>query len=261
MVDADVRQIEQVLMNLANNSRDAMPRGGKLTIRTAAVVLDEALGEIPAGSYAAVTVADSGTGMGQDIQAHVFEPFFTTKEVGKGTGLGLAIVYGIIRKHRGFIHMDSAPGQGTTFSIYLPLNTQMVKKTTRRKRDRIPTGSETILLIEDDSAVRQVTRSMLEEFGYTVLEAANGIEGQSLFQQHQDKIQLILCDLIMPKMNGRETLAEIQKLKSGVKAIFMSGYTADIIAGKGISDPGMPLLLKPLNPASLLKKIRVVLDG
>ena len=260
VVDADVRQIEQVLMNLANNSRDAMPRGGKLTILTAAAVLGEALGEIPAGSYAVITVADSGTGMDQDIQAHIFEPFFSTKEVGKGTGLGLAIVYGIVRKHHGFIHVDSTPGQGTIFSIYLPLNTQMVKKTARRKRDKIPVGTETILLIEDDAAVRQVTRSMLEEFGYTVLEAADGIEAQALFQRHQDKVQLILCDLIMPKMNGREAFAEIQKIKTDSKVIFMSGYTADIIAGKGIADPGLPLLLKPLNPASLLKKIRSVLD-
>jgi two-component system cell cycle sensor histidine kinase/response regulator CckA len=261
VVDADVRQIEQVLMNLANNSRDAMPRGGKLTIHTAAAVLDEAMGEIPTGSYAVVTVVDNGPGISQDIQSHIFEPFFTTKEVGKGTGLGLAIVYGIIRKHQGFIHVDSTPGQGTTFRIYLPLNTQVVKKTTHRKQDKIPTGSETILLIEDDSAVRQVTRSLLEEFGYTVLEAANGVEGRDLFRQQQDNIQLILCDLIMPLLNGRETLAEIKKMRPAVKAIFMSGYTANIIAGEGITDPGMPLLLKPVNPASLLKEIRSILDG
>jgi two-component system cell cycle sensor histidine kinase/response regulator CckA len=261
VVDADIRQIEQVLMNLANNSRDAMPRGGKLTIRSEAAVLKHPRGEIPAGSYAVVTVADSGVGMGKDVQAHIFEPFFTTKDVGKGTGLGLAIVYGIVKKHSGFIHMASTPGKGTAFSIYLPLNTQMVKKTARKKQDKIPAGSETILLIEDDAAVRQVTRSMLEEFGYTVLEAVDGIEAQTVFRQHQDRINLILCDLIMPKMNGRETFAEIQKMKTDVKVIFMSGYTSDIIAGKGIADSGGHLLLKPLGPAVLLKKIRDVLDG
>jgi signal transduction histidine kinase/CheY-like chemotaxis protein len=260
VVDADVRQVEQLLMNLANNSRDAMPRGGKLTIRTEAVVLKEPRAEIPAGSYAVITVADSGTGMSMDVQAHIFEPFFTTKEVGKGTGLGLAIVYGIIKKHSGFIHMASTSGAGTAFSIYLPLKAQAIKKTARRKQEKIPSGSETILLIEDDAAVRQVTRSMLEEFGYTVLEAANGIEAQTMFQRHRDQVQLILCDLIMPRMNGRETHAAIKKIKDDIKVIFMSGYTSDIIAGKGIADPGIQLLQKPLNPSTLLKKIRSVLD-
>ncbi|MCJ7525563.1 MAG: PAS domain S-box protein [Candidatus Aminicenantes bacterium] len=260
VVDADVRQIEQLLMNLANNSRDAMPRGGKLTIRTEAVVLTETRAEIPAGSYAVVTVADSGTGMSMDVQAHIFEPFFTTKEVGKGTGLGLAMVYGIVKKHNGFIHMTSTSGAGTVFSIYLPLKAQAVKKTARRKQEKIPTGSETILLIEDDAAVRQVTRSMLEEFGYAVLEAANGIEAQTVFQRQRDQVQLVLCDLIMPRMNGRETHAALQKIKGDIKVVFMSGYTADIIAGKGIADPGIQLLQKPLNPSTLLKKIRRVLD-
>jgi len=260
VVDADVRQIEQLLMNLANNSRDAMPRGGKLTIRTEAVVLTETRAEIPAGSYAVITVTDSGTGMSMDVQTHIFEPFFTTKEVGKGTGLGLAIVYGIVKKHSGFIHMASTSDSGTVFSIYLPLKAQAVKKTARRKQEKIPTGNETILLIEDDAAVRQVTRSMLEEFGYAVLEAANGIEAQTVFQRHRTQVQLVLCDLIMPRMNGRETHAALQKIKGDIKVVFMSGYTADIIAGKGIADPGIQLLQKPLNPSTLLKKIRSVLD-
>ena len=260
VVDADVRQIEQVLMNLANNCRDAMPRGGKLTIRSEAVALNEPLGEIPAGSYAVVTVADSGTGMDKDVQAHIFEPFFTTKEVGKGTGLGLAIVYGIVKKHNGFIHMTSTAGAGTTFNIYLPLKEQKLKKSVRRKLEKIPSGSETILLVEDDASVRQVTRSMLEEFGYTVLEAADGIEAQSVFLGHRDQVRLILCDLIMPKMNGRETHDAIKKIRGDIKVIFMSGYTADIIAGKGLADSGIHLLPKPLNPATLLKKIRSVLD-
>ena len=156
--------------------------------------------------------------------------------------------------------MDSAPGRGTMFTIYLPLKSQPKKKAERRKQDHIPTGSETILLIEDDPAVRQVTRSLLEEFGYVVLEAADGIAARDIFRQEQERIDLVLCDLIMPKLNGRETLAAIQKIKKGVKAIFMSGYTADIIADKGIADAGMHLLLKPLNPGVLLKKIRAVLD-
>jgi len=260
VVDADVRQIEQVLMNLANNSRDAMPRGGRLTISTSAVSLDPAPGDLPPGPYAAIAVADTGTGMEMEIQARIFEPFFTTKDVGKGTGLGLAIVYGIVKNHGGVVTVDSAPGKGTTFTIYLPLISQPKKKAERRKQEKIPTGSETILVIEDDPAVRQVTRSLLEEFGYVVLEAADGIAAQDIFRSEQERIELVLCDLIMPKRNGRETVAAIQKMKRGVKAIFMSGYTADIIADKGIADVGMHLLLKPLNPGVLLKKIRAILD-
>jgi two-component system cell cycle sensor histidine kinase/response regulator CckA len=261
VVDADVRQIEQVLMNLANNSRDAMPRGGRLTISTAALSLDPAPGDLPPGSYAAVAVADSGLGMEKEVQAHIFEPFFTTKEVGKGTGLGLAIVYGIVKNHGGVVAVDSTPGRGTTFTLYLPLKAQSIKKEERRKADQIPGGSETILLIEDDPAVRQVTRSVLEEFGYSVLEAADGIAAQDIFRKERERIGLVLCDLIMPKLNGRETVAEIRKMKKGVRAIFMSGYTAGIIADKGIADSRMHLLLKPLNPGEMLSKIRAVLDG
>jgi PAS domain S-box-containing protein len=260
MVDADVRQIEQVLMNLANNSRDAMPRGGRLTISTAVVSLDPAQGDLPRGPHAAISVADSGMGMEKEIQARIFDPFFTTKDVGKGTGLGLAIVYGIVKNHGGVVTVDSIPGKGTTFTVYLPLKSQPKKKVQRRKPDHIPTGSETILLVEDDAAVRQVTRSLLEEFGYTVLEAADGIAAQDIFRRERERIGLVLCDLIMPKLNGRETLAALLKMKKGIKVIFMSGYTADIIADKGIAEAGMHLLLKPMNPGVLLNKIRAVLD-
>jgi two-component system cell cycle sensor histidine kinase/response regulator CckA len=260
VVDADVSQIQQVLMNLATNSRDAMLRGGTLVIGTKRSILKKHFGEIPPGSYAIVTVIDNGSGMNQEIIAHIFEPFFTTKDVGKGTGLGLAIVYGIVKKHGGFILVDSALSKGTRFSIYLPLRSSLVQKRQRSKDARIPSGSETILLIEDDPAVRQVTRSLLEEYGYHVLDAADGIAGQEVFRQQMDRIHLVLCDLIMPRLDGRETLQGIWKLKKGVKAIFMSGYTADIIAGKGIAESGFHLLLKPLNPGTLLTKVRAVLD-
>jgi len=261
VVDADVRQIEQVLMNLATNSRDSMLRGGKLVIGTQRSILKKHFGEIPPGSYAIITVTDNGSGMNQQVKAHIFEPFFTTKEVGKGTGLGLAIVYGIVKKHGGFILVDSAPSNGTRFSIYLPLRSSLVQKRQRSKEARIPSGSETILLIEDDPSVRQVTRSLLEEYGYHVLEAADGTSGQEVFRQQMDRIRLVLCDLIMPGLDGRETLQGIWELKRDVKAIFMSGYTADIIAGKGLADSGFHLLLKPLSPGVLLKKVRAVLDG
>ena len=260
-VDADVRQIEQVLMNLATNSRDAMPQGGRLTISTQAVEFDQDAGEIPRGSYAAVIVADNGSGMATDVQTHIFEPFFTTKEIGKGTGLGLAIVYGIVKKHSGFLTVASVPGQGTTFTIYLPLKPATMKEMKRRKREKIPSGNETILLVEDDPAVRQVTRTMLEEFGYTVLEAVDGVSAQFVFQEHRQRIDLVVCDLLMPRLNGRETLAGLRKMNAGIPAIFISGYAADVIANKGLADPGDHLLMKPLNPAVLLRAVRAVLDG
>ncbi len=261
MVEADVRQVEQVLMNLVNNSRDAMPRGGKLTIATAALTLDADSDGIPCGSYAVVAVTDTGTGMAKDIQPRIFEPFFTSKDVGKGTGLGLAIAYGIVKKHNGYIHVTSALGKGTTVTVYLPLRSMPGRDAGRKDAARIPAGSETILLIEDDASVRQVTRSMLEEFGYTVLEASDGISAQFVFQEHGQRIELVLCDLLMPRLNGRETLAGLRKIKPGIKAIFISGYTADVIAKKGLVNSGVHLLMKPLNPETLLKKIRAVLDN
>jgi two-component system cell cycle sensor histidine kinase/response regulator CckA len=261
VVDADIRQLEQVLMNLATNARDAMPHGGKLTITTQSMILEEGNNEIPRGSYAIISVFDTGTGMDNEIQSHLFEPFYTTKEVGKGTGLGLAIVYGIIKNHQGFIKMESKFAHGTTFHIYLPLKPQLVQKDRRKMQTKIPRGDETILLVEDDAAVRHVTKSMLEEFGYTVLEASNGMEALELFKRYREQVQLLLSDLIMPKKNGKETRAEITKLKPDIKTIFMSGYTSDIIARKGFLEPGTQLLLKPLHPAALLRKIREVLDS
>ncbi|MBN2400344.1 MAG: PAS domain S-box protein [Candidatus Aminicenantes bacterium] len=261
VVDADIRQIEQVLMNLATNSRDAMPHGGKLTITTRSAVLAAEQGNIPKGSYAVISLSDTGIGMDHEIQSHLFEPFFTTKEVGKGTGLGLAIVYGIVKNHQGFIKLESEAGRSTTFHIYLPLKTLTVRKGKRRKQMKIPRGTETILLVEDDAAVRHATRAMLEEFGYTVLEAADGLEALTVFEAHRDQVRLLLCDLIMPKKNGKETRSGIMKLKPDIKTLFMSGYTSDIIARKGILEPGMHLLLKPLHPTALLEKIRQVLDS
>jgi PAS domain S-box-containing protein len=261
VVDVDVRQFEQVLMNLATNSRDAMPNGGKLTISTSCLILDEVAGEIPNGAYALISIADTGCGMDAKVHAHLFEPFFTTKEVGKGTGLGLAIVYGIIKKHNGFIRAESAAGQGTTFHVYLPLKSLRREKRVRKKSEKMISGTETILLIEDDATVRQVIRSILDEFGYKVIEAADGVEAVAIFAHEQGKVQLILCDLIMPKKNGRETIAEIRQIRPDVKVIFISGYAADIIAHKGRMDPDIPMLLKPLKPTELLAKVRQLLDS
>jgi PAS domain S-box-containing protein len=259
--DADPRQIEQVLMNLVTNSRDAMPRGGELKISTATASLGADAGGVPAGSYALIRVADSGEGMDAGTQTRMFEPFFTTKEAGKGTGLGLAIVYGIVQKHKGFIQVDSAPGRGTTFTVYLPLSAAAQGEAPAQPRQEIPRGSETILLVEDDPAVRQVTRTMLEEFGYTVIEATDGVAAQFVFREHGERIDLVVCDLLMPRLNGRETLAGLRRLKKDLRAIFITGYAADVIAEKGLADLGSRLLMKPLNPALLLQEVRAALDA
>jgi two-component system cell cycle sensor histidine kinase/response regulator CckA len=261
MVDADIRQIEQVLMNLATNSRDAMPNGGRLTIATRSEVVRDERSDAPQGVYAVISVSDTGTGINSETRSHLFEPFFTTKEVGKGTGLGLAIVYGIIKNHHGFIKIESEAERSTAFHIYLPLNPLAVRKSKRKRQPKIPRGDETILLVEDDAAVRHATRSVLEEFGYTVLEAADGVEAMAVFEKHRDRIDLLICDLIMPKINGQETRAGILKIKPDVRTLFISGYTNDIIARKGIEDPGVYLLLKPLHPAKLLEMVRQILDA
>ncbi len=259
VIDADPRQLEQVLMNLATNSRDAMPHGGRLAIATAAVELD-AGGGAPPGRYAAISVSDTGSGMSPEVRSRVFEPFFTTKEAGKGTGLGLAIVQGIVEKHGGHVTVDSGPGRGTTVTVFLPRRDADVPAAAARRGEPIPRGRETILLVEDEAAVRQVTRSMLEEFGYTVLEAADGVSAQYVFRENRERVDLVLCDLLMPRLNGRETLAGLREMRPEVPAVFISGYTADVIAQKGLADEGVSLLLKPLDPGTLLRTVRQVLD-
>ncbi len=260
IIDADPRQLEQVLMNLATNSRDAMPRGGHLGIATAAADLDAGAGGAPPGRYAVISVSDTGTGMSPEVRSRVFEPFFTTKEAGKGTGLGLAIVQGIVGKHGGHMTVDSVPGRGTTVTVFLPRRDADVAAAAGRRGEPIPRGRETILLVEDEAAVRQVTRSMLEEFGYTVLEAVDGVSAQYVFRENRERVDLVLCDLLMPRLNGRETLAGLRGMRPGVPAVFISGYTADVIAQRGLAGEGVPLLMKPLDPATLLRTVRRVLD-
>jgi two-component system cell cycle sensor histidine kinase/response regulator CckA len=259
----DKGQIEQVLMNLATNARDAMPQGGTLQIATSVVEVDDSnmiiLHDHKSSRYVLITVSDSGVGMDKKTQAHLFEPFYTTKEVGKGTGLGLAITYGIIKKHHGFIYVDSQPGEGTTFNIYLPLVKAEAKEVRREENVPPSSGHETILLVEDESVVRQVTKDMLEEFGYTVIEAIDGDEGVRVFRENQQRIQLVLCDLIMPHKNGKEVYEEIRKMRPDIKVIFMSGYTADIIEQQGIHEMGINFISKPTATSELLEKIREVL--
>lgn len=261
IVEADKGQLEQVLMNLATNARDAMPQGGRFVIATETLNLKTVMGDLPQGSYAVIIVSDTGSGMDRSTVDHIFEPFFTTKEVGKGTGLGLAIAYGIISKHRGTIHVYSEPGQGTTFRIYLPLAPSTLIATPKTTESPLPRGTETILLVEDNNDTRRVTKMILEEFGYNVLEAVDGEAAVTVFRSNQENINLVLSDLVMPKKNGRDACAEMQNIMPDLKIILMSGYTADIISQKGVLEKGLNFMSKPLNPSELLQKIRNVLSS
>lgn len=265
VIMGDIGQIEQILMNLVTNARDAMPGGGLLTIETAVVELDQAFVDTHGnaarentGEYALLSVADAGVGMEPETISRIFEPFFTTKDQGKGTGLGLSIVYGIIKQHKGIIDVFSRPGTGTAFRVYFPLIRSAVEGKEKEPTVFQPSrgGSETILLAEDDEDVRDVTTSIFEDFGYTVIAASDGEEAINAFNRNRDRINIV----IMPLRNGREVYKEISGEKPGIKVLFTSGYTADIITKKGLIDDGMPFISKPVSPTMLLKKVREVLD-
>jgi len=266
---ADKGQLEQVLLNLATNARDAMPRGGAFTISTDMVELASPLSikthldRIPPGNYALLTVTDTGTGIKKEHLDHIFEPFFTTKEVGKGTGLGMSIIYGIVRQHNGFIDVDSDVGGGTTFRVYLPIDTSKHDDSgTDRKESAPPVGgSETILVAEDEPTVRTLLAKILSNFGYSLVLAEDGVDAIEKFRLHQDRIRLVLMDIIMPKKNGREACEEICGIKPGVKVLFTSGYSAEFIEGRGITDGAIELIKKPVNPMELLRKVKEMLNS
>jgi PAS domain S-box-containing protein len=264
---ADGHQLEQVLMNLATNARDSMPKGGALTVATENILLDRdfvsANGFLTPGPYALITVSDTGEGMEEATRQRIFEPFFTTKDVGKGTGLGLAVTYGIIKQHDGYINVYSEPGEGATFRIYLPLipRPDVGEEPPVLQEEAPAGGTETILLAEDDEDVRVLTKRLLMEFGYAVIEAVDGEEAVSKFTENRAKIDLILTDLIMPKMNGKEAVDEIRKIHPGIKVIFSSGYAPDTIQQKAELTDGCHLIVKPVSPRELLRKVRSVLDG
>jgi signal transduction histidine kinase/CheY-like chemotaxis protein len=259
----DPGQLEQVIMNLAVNARDAMPTGGKLTLGTSTVVLDVGYARdhwpaIP-GSYAMLTVTDTGSGMDEATLARVFEPFFTTKEVGKGTGLGLATVYGIVKQSNGFIYVYSEVDQGTVFKIYLPLVDGMAGRLTEEVTAAPPGGNETILLVEDAAAVRDAARQILARFGYKVVEAPNGAVALGA-AQHSGRIDLLLTDVVMPEMSGRELAEVFARIRPEVPVLFMSGYTDDAIVRHGVLRPNIAYLQKPFSPDALARKVREVLD-
>jgi signal transduction histidine kinase/DNA-binding response OmpR family regulator len=264
-VRADPGQIEQVIMNLVVNSRDAMPKGGKVTIETANVTLGEDyasrhLGSKP-GRYVMLAVADTGVGMDAATQSRVFEPFFTTKEAGKGTGLGLATVYGIIKQSEGYISVYSEPGQGTTFKAYLPRIDQPAETATVGETVPIPRGTETILLVEDEESVRRLARLILERQGYAVIEAPSASSALATAEKQAAPIHLVLTDVIMPEMNGRELSQRLTRIHPAARVLFMSGYTGDTIVRHGVLEPGIAFLQKPFTPTDLARKVREVLDG
>jgi nitrogen-specific signal transduction histidine kinase/CheY-like chemotaxis protein len=264
-VTADPSQLEQIIMNLAINARDAMPHGGQLALATDNYKLTKNDIERPVdakpGEYVVLTVSDTGIGMDKEVRAHLFEPFFTTKEVGKGTGLGLATVHGIVAQSGGGIEVDSELGQGTTFRIYLPRVIQTARPETQQPGTKaLPRGQETILVVEDEEFVRDLTTRILEQQGYTVLTASHPEEAIKHSQEHKNTIHLLVTDVVMPEMGGRELATRLAFARPEMKILYVSGYTDDAIMRHGILDRDLAFLQKPFTLATLSSKVREVLD-
>lgn len=267
-VKADPGQVEQVITNLAVNARDAMPLGGKLTIETKNVELDEDYAfrhaeSVPPGAYVLLAVTDTGTGMSEDTRLRVFEPFFTTKPHGKGTGLGLATVHGIVKQSQGFIWVYTEPGRGTTFKVYLPLVTE-AERPPRTKSGIISsaTGTETVLLVEDNDGLRQLAARLLRRGGYTVLdEVSTGEQALSVLADYNGPVHLLLTDVVLPGLSGRQLSEQLRQSRPDLRTLFMSGYTDDTIVRHGVLDQDMPFLNKPFTGAALLRRVREVLDA
>jgi CheY-like chemotaxis protein len=269
----DPGQMQQVVMNLAVNSRDAMPQGGTLTLTTGVVEVPvrAPLAHVPAGvppgvppgEYVTVTVSDTGCGMDEATQSHLFEPFFTTKGVGRGTGLGLATVYGIIKASGGHIHVVSRPAQGTTFTIHLPRVPASAPPASAAVPSSPPPrerGTETVLIVEDEDMVRAVVHTLLTQSGYRVLEASQGQEALTISQQHAGPIHLLVTDVIMPQMSGRELAERLGQTRPEMKVLFVSGYTDDDVLRHGVREESASFLQKPFTGDALARKVREVLD-
>jgi signal transduction histidine kinase len=264
-VKADPGQIDQVLMNLVVNARDAMPQGGKIIIETGNITFKEDVDcesyVIKSGSYVMASVCDQGSGMSEEVQKQIFEPFFTTKEVGKGTGLGLSTVYGIVKQSGGYITVESKAGGGTTFRIYFPRIEEATEETQKKSQEVVFTqGNETLLIVEDEELVLRLAQSILEECGYKVITASNSQDALRIFSEHPEQFHLVLTDVIMPSMSGRELVEKMTELRPDIKVIYMSGYTDDAVVRHGISYEGVAFLQKPFTAQELSLKMRSVLE-
>ncbi len=265
-IEADPGQIEQVLLNLVVNARDAMPTGGKIIIETKNVHLEQSYAadspvKLVPGPYVTLVVTDTGCGMDARTADRIFEPFFTTKDVGKGTGLGLSTVYGIVKQSEGYIWVDSEVGKGTAFRVYLPrVNQADVNRSTDGIAEEARRGHETVLVVEDEEQLRALAQEILDAEGYAVMIAANGVEGLSVCQEFSGRIDLIITDVVMPLMGGRELAERIAALQPQVKVLYMSGYTDDSVVRYGVREQHVSFLQKPFTPATLAQKVREVLD-
>jgi CheY-like chemotaxis protein len=262
-IKVDPGSLEQILVNLAVNAKDAMPHGGRLTIETANVTIGpdaaEPLAPMPAGRYVLLAIGDTGDGMDAPTRARIFEPFFTTREQGRGGGLGLATVYGMVKQSGGYIWVDSEPGEGTVFNVYLPpAESVMIARSPGRASDLDKKqGWETVLLVEDEDAVRSLARAVLRRHGYTVLEARHGVDALRLAERHHDEIHLLLTDMVMPHMNGPELANRLSSVRPRMKVLFMSGYVDRTTVPDFAS---MSFLQKPFTPETLARKVRLILD-
>ncbi|RLB47197.1 MAG: hypothetical protein DRI90_26610, partial [Deltaproteobacteria bacterium] len=263
-VKVDPGQLEQILVNLAVNARDAMADLGTLTVKTGNVSLGEDFccrhGALQPGDYAMIIVSDSGQGMNEEVQRMAFEPFFTTKERGRGTGLGLSTVYGIIRQHQGFIELESTVGHGTSFRIYLPRVDEEPAPLARKASGRRHDGTECILVVEDDEMLCSLVQSALERAGYTVVTASRGPAALRRFEEQAGEVQLLLTDVVMPEMNGKELAKRLTERAPELSVVFMSGHAEDIIAQHGVLESGTTLLQKPFTIAELVAAVRGALD-
>ena len=265
-VNVDPGQIEQVIINLAVNARDAMPMGGKLTFETVTTIINdeyiETHPEATPGEYVMVGVTDNGSGISEDVKSKMFEPFYTTKDVGKGTGLGLSTVYGIVKQSEGFIYVYSVEGEGTSFKIYLPRviaePDELIK---RGEISKAPRGSETVLIVEDEAGIRKVVIKILNRQGYQVLEAENGGSALALCEKLDKPVDLLVTDVIMPIMGGAELKRRLHARWPDLKVLFMSGYTENAIVHHGVLKPGIPYIQKPFSPMDFLERVRKVLNG
>jgi CheY-like chemotaxis protein len=257
--------LEQVLINMTVNAQDAMPEGGQLTIETRNVQVPgpgRPFDDVPAGDYVLITVRDSGTGMDREVQARIFEPFFTTKKMGQGTGLGLSMAYGVVQQSGGHIRLESRPGDGATFRIYLPrVAGSVAEPRPTLASPHLPRGNETILLAEDEASVRELIGTYLESLGYHVLTASNGAAGIALAKSYPEPIHLLLSDFVMPKLGGRELAGELKKMKPQLKVVFLSGYAGHAVQAKDLELRDTRFLPKPLSLEVLAKTLREVLDA